>query len=112
VKAGFSVERITGQIEKIGNGFRSLFETTRHRFGRSCVHVLPGDKICLLYGGRLPFILRKAGMVKLAANIDEPTKRQAYQLIGGECYVHGLVDGEGLKIAEREDSHVQDFYLI
>jgi hypothetical protein len=100
-KGGFSIERIIGQIEKIRNGFRSLFETTGHRFGRSCVHVLPGDKICLLYGGRLPFILRKAGMVELAANNDESTKRQAYQLIGSECYVHGLVDGEGLKIAER-----------
>jgi hypothetical protein len=51
-------------------------------------------------------------MVELAANNDESTKRQAYQLIGGECYVHGLVDGEGLKIAEREDSRVQDFCLI
>jgi hypothetical protein len=112
VKDGFSVKRMTDQIEKIGNGFRSLFETTGHRFGRSCTHVLPGDKICLLYGGRLPFVLRKAGMVDLAANNDQSTKRQAYQLIGGECYVHGLVDGEGLKITEREDSRMQDFCLI
>jgi hypothetical protein len=48
VKGGFSIsiERITGQIKKIGKELRSLFETTGHRFGRSCVHVLPGDKIC------------------------------------------------------------------
>ena len=91
---------------------RCIFETKEHRFGQSCHHVRPGDKICLLYGGRLPFILRKASMTDIVNENGETVQKQSYQMIGGECYVHGLVDGEGLEIARRKDLPVEDFCLI
>lgn len=56
---GFSVDRTVTQIEAVGDRTRSIFETKTGRFGRSCSHVRPGDEICILYGGRLPFILRE-----------------------------------------------------
>jgi hypothetical protein len=40
-----------------------------------------GDKIFVLYGGQVPFILRPKG--------------EFYELIG-ECYIHGIMDGEAL----------------
>ena len=112
VKGGFSMDRIITQIEALGNGYRSIFETKGCRFGRSCSHVLPGDRICILYGGRLPFILRDAAVVDVSHSNDNSYKRQSYRLIGGEYYVHGLVDGEIAYIAKREGFCVQNFCLI
>ena len=91
---------------------RCLFETKERRYGQSCSHIRPGDKICLLYGGRLPFMLREAGLTDAVDRNDETAQRQLYQMIGGECYVNGLVDGEGLEIARRKNLPVEDFCLI
>jgi hypothetical protein len=38
-------------------------------------------------------------------------KTQAYQLVGGESYVHGLIQGEGLAITEKQNLPMQDFLL-
>jgi hypothetical protein len=54
-----------------------------------------GDIVCVLYGGKVPFILRKC---------EEPFGRSdqgdRYQLVG-EAYVHGLMDGQGLEKGEE-----------
>ena len=44
-----------------------------------------GDKIAVLYGGKLPYILRKIG--------------ERWELVG-ECYVHGVMHGEAFKEEE------------
>ncbi|EON66518.1 hypothetical protein W97_05763 [Coniosporium apollinis CBS 100218] len=44
---------------------------------------LPGDKICVLYGARVPFVLREEGA--------------SYRIIG-DCYIHGLMDGEAFQL--------------
>jgi len=41
-----------------------------------------GDQICLLHGGKVPFVMRQQG--------------KAYRLIG-ECYIHGIMHGEALR---------------
>jgi hypothetical protein len=41
-----------------------------------------GDKVCILFGGRTPFVLRDAGGGK--------------HVLVGECYIHGMMDGEAL----------------
>jgi hypothetical protein len=41
-----------------------------------------GDKVCILFGGRTPFLLRDAGGGK--------------HVLVGECYIHGMMDGEAL----------------
>ncbi|KAI4185649.1 MAG: hypothetical protein L6R41_004006 [Letrouitia leprolyta] len=41
-----------------------------------------GDRICLLFGGQAPFVVRNVG-------------KEKWRLLG-EVYVHGLMDGEGL----------------
>jgi hypothetical protein len=110
--AKFSAEHMHNRLPGLILDSRSLFETIGHRFGRSCHHIEPGDKVCVLYGGHLPFIIRKAGFVNLEAGNSQPVNTQAYQLIGGECYVDGLVDGEGLEGVAEGDPRVQDICLV
>jgi hypothetical protein len=68
---------------------------TRRRF----VGLVPdaaevGDRICLLHGGKVPFVLRK--------------QEKGFKLVG-ECYVHGLMKGEALK---REGLLEMTFQLV
>lgn len=55
------------------------------------------DLVCVLLGGRTPFVLRP--------------REDLYELIG-PCYVHGIMDGEamgqlGLRNFERKDFRLQ-----
>jgi hypothetical protein len=47
----------------------------------------PGDIVCVLYGASMPFVIRPEGA--------------AYRLIG-ECYVHGLMRGQGVPEASTD----------
>jgi hypothetical protein len=44
-----------------------------------------GDKVCILFGGRTPFLLRDAGGGK--------------HVLVGECYIHSVIDREALSQA-------------
>jgi hypothetical protein len=47
----------------------------------------PGDHVCILFGADTPFVIREA---------REPDEvLTSYELVG-DCYVHGMMDGEGL----------------
>jgi hypothetical protein len=48
--------------------------------------------VCVLRGGMVPFILRKRG--------------DGYWGFVGEAYVHGIMDGEFVREAKREDLRV------
>jgi hypothetical protein len=53
-----------------------------------------GDRVCILLGTDTPFVIRKA---------PEPDEELlSYQLVG-DCYVHGLMDGEGLDSPGTEE---------
>jgi hypothetical protein len=54
-----------------------------------------GDTVCLLYGGRTPYVLRKLG--------DDGDWRFI-----GESYIHGLMAGEGMS---RPDIAVEELVL-
>jgi hypothetical protein len=56
-----------------------------------------GDIVCVLFGGKMPFILRPWG--------------QRY-LLAGECYVHGLMDGEAMGMLERGEVKEEVFHVI
>jgi hypothetical protein len=49
-----------------------------------------GDVICILWGAQTPFLLRRKSEVD-----------RRWELVG-ECYVHGIMDGEGLGLSEKE----------
>jgi hypothetical protein len=79
-----------------------LFRTERGYLGISCKHILPGDKVCILWGGALPFILRQVGTATIPqSNQHGGRVVETFEFVGGDAYIHGIVDGEALKIAEQ-----------
>ncbi|KAF2111071.1 hypothetical protein BDV96DRAFT_650180 [Lophiotrema nucula] len=64
------------------SGQRKAFVTGDGFFGIGPASAHHGDIVAVFPGGRVPFVLRKAASGQ-------------YRLIG-ECYVHGLMDGEAL----------------
>ncbi|KAM6476039.1 HET-domain-containing protein [Trichoderma sp. SZMC 28011] len=56
-----------------------------------------GDVICVLFGGKLPFCLRPVG-------------RQ--YLFVGECYAHGLMNGEALDMMTRGECSEEEFEIV
>ncbi|GJN74097.1 HET domain-containingprotein [Purpureocillium lilacinum] len=52
-----------------------------------------GDVVAVLYGGRTPFVLRK---------MEGGDGEGGWSLVG-ECYVHGIMNGEALRDADLED---------
>lgn len=55
-----------------------------------------GDKICIFKGGPVPFVLRDIG--------------NGYHQLAGECYVHGVMDGQLMKQANI-GIYEQDFLI-
>ncbi|KAH7127868.1 heterokaryon incompatibility protein-domain-containing protein [Dactylonectria estremocensis] len=71
--------------------------TENGRFARVPMNSQPGDCICVLAGGEVPFVIR-------------PTGRGTYTLIG-ECYVHGIMDGEALGEMAATPELLETIYL-
>lgn len=65
---------------------RKLIRTQGEYIGLCTEYVQPGDRVCILFGAQVPFILRPV--------------REFWEVIG-EAYVHGIMDGEALE-EERE----------
>jgi hypothetical protein len=56
----------------------------------------PGDTLVVLFGSRVPFILRKHGSF--------------YRLIG-DCYIDGLMDGEAIQMWESGELKAEEFNI-
>ena len=56
-----------------------------------------GDLICVLFGGKVPFCLRPWG--------------DRFLLVG-ECYVHGLMDGEAMHMMSRQELEETVFEIV
>ncbi|KAF8853909.1 HET-domain-containing protein [Acephala macrosclerotiorum] len=64
-------------------GGRALFGTTSGHIGVGDATMEQGDLVCVLLGGRTPYILR-------------PVDGGKYRFVG-ECYLHGIMYGEALE---------------
>lgn len=73
---------------------RRFCKTKNGRLGFVPKEAREGDVICVLYGGEVPYVLR-------------PWK-SGYFLVVGECYVDGIMHGEGLS----EDALSKEFKLL
>ena len=56
-----------------------------------------GDVVCVLFGGKMPFVLRPWNDGKF--------------LLVGECYVHGFMQGEALELLERGEIDEEMFHI-
>jgi WD repeat-containing protein 55 len=70
-----------------------LFSTQTGGFGMGPVGCQRGDVVVIFHGASTPFLLRPVVSSGLA---------QHYELVGS-CYVHGMMDGEGLALREPEE---------
>lgn len=75
----------------LGHGVsgKMLFSTKKRYCGLGPVDMKVGDVVVVLYGGRLPFILR-------------PARNYKYNLVG-YAYVSGIMDGEA--VSHSEETH-------
>ncbi|KAI9738701.1 MAG: hypothetical protein M1834_008206 [Cirrosporium novae-zelandiae] len=82
---------------------RAFFITRKGYMGLGSLSTCLGDFVTVLYGGKTPFVLRRRG-------------GKHYYTFAGERYVHGLMNGEGLKKMgedpEVDDSNVQEFAIL
>lgn len=69
---------------------RRLFRTKKGYLGLGAHGLLKGDKVCILAGGAVPFILRAR------------STSDGYELIG-DAYVHGVMNGEAAAHHIREN---------
>lgn len=67
-----------------------------------------GDKICVLAGGKMPFILRDLEEGERGKNKSEPG---TYCRLLGDAYVHGLMDGQAVKVVEDGTRELETFKL-
>jgi len=67
---------------------RGFFATRGGRVGLASWLARVGDKVCILYGGRTPYIIRR---------------ELGNEIFVGECYVDGLMDGEALTLEGMTD---------
>ena len=72
---------------------RRLITTERDLLGLAPQETKKRDLICILYGCSVPVVLRMRS--------DDKTGKEYFQFIG-ECYVHGLMDGEAFDIQKAE----------
>lgn len=90
-KNGYSPPTINGLIDiklfyqsfRIATAFRKFFITTEGRMGLGPPSLLPNDDIFVLLGGDTPFATR-------------PHHSGQDDILVGDVYVHGLMDGEGV----------------
>lgn len=73
--------------------------TSNGRLGQLAPGSEPGDRICVLSGGEVPFVIRPT---------TSGDTEGMYQLVG-ECYLDGMMDGEAWKLS---DHVVEDISLV
>ncbi|VTT79867.1 unnamed protein product [Fusarium fujikuroi] len=81
IAEGGNARRYISAVEPVRNSYR-LFKTASKDFGVGPVDMKIGDKLCVLFGAEVPFLLRPKG--------------DGYLVIG-ECYVYNLMHGEILE---------------
>ncbi|TVY83117.1 Heterokaryon incompatibility protein 6 OR allele, partial [Lachnellula suecica] len=80
---------------------RRLMITSQGYIGLVPAATKRGDCVCVLLGCSNPVILRKL----------ESGREESYELIG-ECYIHGMMDGEAVENLIREGLIQQKFTLV
>lgn len=67
-------------------------KTTGGRFGQTSHETLPGDRICVVLGAEIPYVLR-------------PDEGGTFKLVG-QCYIGGVMHGEVLGDEKFEDAEI------
>jgi hypothetical protein len=76
---------------------KMMFVTAKGYLGMGREVVETGDLVCIFFGAETPFLLRQAPC------------RQNFTFLG-ECYVHGIMDGEAMSMADKHTA--EPFTLV
>lgn len=68
--------------------FKAESKTQKVLYGLSPPTAKAGDKICILFGCSVPVLLR--------SDLSPTKEPSEFYNFGGECYVHGMMDGEAV----------------
>lgn len=82
---------------------RMIVTAQEHLLGIAPTNAQEGDLICIIFGCSVPVVLRKVVS-------DEMTGEHHYQLMG-DCYVHGMMDGEAFTIQQARNIPQTQFEL-
>ncbi len=80
-------------------GHRRLFVTSRGYMGFGPWNAEVGDKVCVLRGGKTPFLLRVR------------REQQGEYTLVGESYVYGIMEGEAME-GEDGEGNMQAFHIV
>jgi hypothetical protein len=72
---------------------RRLFVTKKGYLGIGPRDVEQGDLVCVLRGAQVPFVLREQLSARRVRSTFWKREKIHCELVG-ECYVHGIMDGE------------------
>lgn len=89
-----NAEIFTNSVYVIAYGMCFTTTVTRGLYVLAPTAVKEGDVLCVLFGGATPYILRRHG---------------SSWLLVGECYVHGMMFGEGIEMIERGEVEEMSF---
>jgi len=78
---------------------RRMFLTRKGYLGMGTNATRIGDKVHILLGSRVPFVLRPVLSSHASLEYLDPVPK-AYELVG-ECYLHGIMDGEWFSGGEQ-----------
>lgn len=90
-----SAKRFSAQVREASRG-STFFCTGEGWIGIGTRAMEAGDVVAVLFGGRVPFILRK--------------QSSGYRVVGA-CYVHGLMDGEAVDMFKNGQLAEEEFEL-
>ncbi|KAI0868813.1 HET-domain-containing protein [Hypoxylon argillaceum] len=96
--------QISGQNKTMA--WRRFLISRKGYMGLAPLGIEVGDHICVLASGRAPLIVRP-----VQQNDGQTNSRLVYRLLG-DSYVHGLMDGEVLKLVDDGILNVEDFELV
>jgi hypothetical protein len=83
---------------------KQIFITESGYFGNGPVGARPGDEIHIIAGGKCPLMLRP--VVERPSNLTEALKSYPAYTLVGDCYLHGIMDGEAADGFEERSSKI------
>lgn len=87
---------------------RTMLITESAHIGMAHDHCAEGDEIWILAGGRVPYVLRPCDKSQSELDISAP-KRYIFK---GDCYIHGIMEGEYFQGKERDEVDFETVYIL
>ena len=83
---------------------RRFFVTEKGFMGTGPLATLPGDRITILFGGDVPFLLREDP--NGGTSDKKSVGMSPYWKLIGDCFIHGIMDGEVMDTCEGRTRYV------